>query len=439
MIGRQYHFSRLGRHISTAAITMALAVFAATATAGQTLERIVALVDDDVILQSELEAEIEEVEQRMRAQGRRPPPRDDLVDQVMEQLIMERLQLARADRMGISVDDNTLNAALQRIAQQNNMNLQQFRQAVTREGIDFGRFREDIRTDIKLQRLHQQQVQRRIEVTSRDIEEFLESRAGREDDTEFQVSHILIGLPEAADPEEAEEAEQRAQEVLQRLRDGDEDFATVAAEVSDAQDALEGGDLGWRQPGELPSMFQDEVMGMSAGDLAGPIRSPSGFHIVKLRDTRASDQEVVQQTRARHILIQPSEVVTPEDARTRLENLHARIEDGESFEELARAHSDDGGSASEGGDLGWISPGQLVPDFEEVMDGLEPGEVSRPFETQFGWHIVEVLERREHDSTDERRRAQAVQQIRERKSEETLENWLRELRDDAYVELRLDR
>ncbi|SEP13257.1 peptidylprolyl isomerase [Aquisalimonas asiatica] len=425
--------------LGLAALLLAAWLFTGTTpVVAQTLDRIVAVVNEDVILQSELEAEIATVHQRMQAQNQQPPPQDALIDQVMEQLIMERLQLAQANRMGIGVDDNTLNAAVQRIAQQNNMNLQQFRQAVAREGMDFAQFREDLRTDIKLQRLHQQQVQRQIEVTSRDIEEFLESSAGGADDMEFRVAHILLSVPEGADPEAAEEAEARAEELLTRLRDDGEDFATVAAEASDAQDALEGGDLGWRQAGELPSMFQDEVMSLSNGEIAGPIRSSSGVHIVKLVDSRSSDQEIVEQTRARHILIQPSEVVSREDARTRLESLRDRIEQGESFGDLARAHSDDQGSASRGGDLDWVSPGQLVPEFEETMDSLEPGEISEPFETQFGWHIVQVAERREHDSTQERRRAQAVQQIRERRSEETLENWLRELRDDAYVEVRLD-
>lgn len=425
--------------LALTALLLAAWLFSGTTpVAAQTLDRIVAVVNDDVILQSELEAEMATVSQRMQAQNQQPPPEDALIDQVMEQLIMERLQLAQANRMGIGVDDNTLNAAVQRIAQQNNMNLQQFRQAVAQEGMDFARFREDLRTDIKLQRLHQQQIQRQIEVTSRDIEEFLESSAGRSDDMEFRVAHILLSLPEDADPEATEEVQARAEELMARLRDGDEDFAAVAAETSDAQDALEGGDLGWRQAGELPSMFQDEVMSMSSGEIAGPIRSPSGIHVVKLVDSRSTDQEIVEQTRARHILIQPSEVVSREDARTRLESLRDRIDQGESFRDLARAHSDDQGSASRGGDLDWVSPGQLVPEFEETMDALEPGEVSEPFETQFGWHIVQVRERREHDSTQERRRAQAAQQIRERRSEETLENWLRELRDDAYVEVRLD-
>ena len=428
-----------------AGILLGLLVFGAAmlggsgAVAAQTLDRIVAVVDEDVILQSELQRELDMVRQQMRSQNQQLPPHDALVDQVMEQLIMERLQLSRADRMGITVDDNTLNSAIQRIAQQNNMNLQQFRQAVTQQGMDFSRFREDVRTDIKLQRLHQQQVERQIDITSRDIEEFLESQAGQADDMEFHVAHILLAVPEGTDPDEATEVEQRGEEIVERLRTGDEEFASIAAEVSEAQDALEGGDLGWRAAGELPSVFQREVMDLNPGEIAGPVRSPSGFHIVKLIDTRSADQEIVEQTRARHILIQPSEVVSPEDARTRLGSLRDRIEQGDSFGELARAHSDDSGTASQGGELDWISPGQLVPEFEETMNNLEPGEVSEPFETQFGWHIVEVLERREHDSTEERRRAQAVQQIRERKSQETLENWARELRDDAYVEIRLDR
>lgn len=430
---------RPGRAAVGVLLTLALVLASTAAPAAQTLDRIVAVVNEDVILESELEAELNRVRQRMQSQNRRPPPRDALVDQVMDQLIMERLQLAQAERMGITVDDNTLNAAVRRIAQQNNMNLQQFRRAVTQQGMEFAGFREDLRRDIRLQRLRQQQVQQRLDISSRDIEEFLDSRAGRADDTEFRVGHILVSVPGTAESEEVDEARSRAEEILARLREGDEEFARVAAEVSDAEDALDGGDLGWRQAGELPSMFQDQVLNLSPGELAGPIRSSSGFHIVKLEDTRAADPEIVEQTRARHILIRPSEVVTDEDARVRLADLRDRIQQGESFAELARAHSDDQGTASEGGDLGWTSPGELDPDFQEAMDQLAPGEVSQPFRTRFGWHIVQVEERREHDSTEERRRAQAARQLRERRSEETVQSWLQELRDDAYVDVRLDR
>ena len=415
---------------------MALAALAAQpAGATQTLDRIVGVVNDDIILASELEAEIESVRQQYGGGGVQLPSGRELERQVMDRLIMKRLQLAYARRAGIGVDEDTLNAAVRSVAQQNNMTLPQFQQALQQQGMSFANFREGLREEILISRLHQREVERQVDITQQEIEEFLSSEAAAQD-MEYRVSHILVATPEAASPDQLEEARQRAEEILAELRDG-ANFAETAARVSDGQQALEGGDLGWRRAGELPSVFQDEVLAMETGEVSEVVRSNSGFHIVRLDEMRSDDSHLVEQTRARHILIRTSEVVGDEDARLRLEGLLDRIEGGEDFGDLARAHSDDQGSASRGGDLSWVSSGQLVPAFERVMDDLAIGEISHPFETQFGWHIVKVEDRREHDSTDEFRRMQAARQIRERKGDEVLESWLRRLRDEAYVENRL--
>ncbi len=427
---------RIRYHGMAAMAALMLAITIAPAAANQSLDRIVAVVNDDIILESELRAEIANVRQQYRGSGMRLPSGRELERQVIERLVMKRLQLNQAQRMGITVDDNTLNAAVRRIAEQNNMGLVQFQQALQREGMSFGRFREDLRDDIVISRLHQRQVERSVDVSEREVDEHLASAAASED-LEYRLSHILIATPQAASPEQIEEARQRAEALREELRDG-ADFAETAARVSDAANALDGGDLGWRRGGELPTVFQDVVRSMQTGETSDVLRSSSGFHIVRLNEIRSDDSRVVTQTRARHILIRTSEVVGDDDARARLESLLDRMEQGESFSDLARAHSDDPGSASQGGDLGWMSPGQLVPAFERTMDSLEPGQRSRPFQTQFGWHIVEVQDRREHDSTEDYRRAEAIRQIRERKGEESLEGWLRRMRDDAYVEVRLD-
>lgn len=404
------------------------------ALANEPLDRIVALVNDDVILQSELRAEIRTVQQQY--QGRNLPRGRDLERQVMDRLIMKRLQLNRAERMGITVDDNTLNAAVRRVAQQNNMNLPQFQQALAQEGIPFAQFRDELRDEIIISRLHQRQVERQVNVSQQEIEEYLSSPAGAQD-MEFRVAHILISTPDAASSEQIEAAQTRAEGALKQIRSG-EDFSAVAARVSDGQQALDGGDLGWRSAGQIPTAFEEEVLSMEPGDVSDVIRNSSGFHLVKLVDRRSAEDRTIMQTRARHILISTSDVVTDDDARRRLESLLDRIEQGDDFAGLARAHSDDRGSASAGGDLDWVNPGQLAPAFERVMDELEPGQISAPFQTQFGWHVVQVLERRQHDGTDEYRRARAASEIRERKGDEVLEGWLRRLREEAYIENRLE-
>lgn len=416
----------------TAALSMTLFSLGAAA---EQLDRIVAVVNDDIILESELRSETVSVQQQFA--GSNLPTGSELQRQVMERLIMKRLQLNQARQMGITVDEQTLNAAVRRVAEQNNMSLPQFQQALQGEGIPFDRFRRDLEEEIIISRLHQQQVERQVEVSQQEIDEFLASPAGSQD-MEYRISLIQIGTPDAASSDAIADARERAEQALADIRDGD-DFGEVAGRVSDGQQALEGGNIGWRQAGQLPSAIAEDIFAMEPGEVSDVLRGANAFYIVKLDDRRSEDTQIVTQTRARHILIQPSEVVSDADAQARLRSLRERIvEDGESFSALAQAHSDDRGTASSGGDLDWTSPGQLVPAFQRAMDSLEVGQISEPFQSQFGWHVVEVLERREHDSTEDYRRARAASQIRERKGEEALDGWLRRLRDDAFVDNRLD-
>lgn len=426
-------FARPGRGL---ALALAVLLTAPQALAAELLDRIVAVVNDDVVLQSELEQEVRSVAAQLQQRNIAMPDEQTLARQVLERLIMQRLQLAIAERNGIRVDEATLNAAVQRIAEQNQLSLSQFRAALAGEGYDYLSFREGLRHEIILSRLHQRQAESRVNVSPQEIDEYLSSQGGGST-TEYLVGHILIGIPERASAEQLQQARARAEEVRQALAEGG-DLAQLAASYSDSSTALDGGSLGWRSQGELPTLFANQIPQLSIGEAGEIVQSPSGFHIFQLLDQRSSDQTVITQTHARHILISTNEVVTDNDARLRLETLRRRIQAGADFAELAKANSDDKGSAAKGGDLGWASPGMFVPSFEQAMAELAPGEISAPFQSNFGWHIVQVLERRQRDATDELRRAKAAETIRQRKTEETLEAWLRQLREEAYVDIRLD-
>ncbi|OOG24765.1 molecular chaperone SurA [Thioalkalivibrio denitrificans] len=403
------------------------------------LDRIVAVVENDVIMRSELDYRLDQVHQQIRARGNQPPPDDVLVPQVMERLVIERLQLQRASEMGIRIDDITLNEAMENIARENRMNLPQFREALVREGIDFQRFREQIRDEMTISQLRRRVVDNRIQISEQEIDDLIASETGAIDrDVEYRISHILIPLAEGATPPEIQAARERAEAVRKQALAEGQDFSELALSESGGQQALEGGDLGWRSAAQVPTVFARSVVLMREGDVSEVIRSPSGFHIVKLEGRRGGERAQITQTHARHILVSPTAVLSDERARERLESLRQRIRMGDEFEDLARAHSDDRGSAMRGGDLGWVDPGDLVPAFEEVMDRLPPGEVSEPFRTQFGWHIVEVLDRRQYDSSRQLMRAQAREIIRDRKREDETELWLRRLRDESYVEMRLE-
>jgi len=421
----------------------ALAIFAAGGAVSQAVARaetpidhIVAVVDEDVVMQSELESQMRRVMAQMRQQGAAAPPRSVFEKQVLERLILQKIQLQMAERSGIKVDDESLNQAINRIAAENGLTLRQFRRILEEDGYPFGQFREDIRDEIVITRLRQREVENRIVVTDREIDNQLanlQQEGGTEQ--EYHLQHILVSVG-SGDDADHEAARAEAEQVRRLLLDG-ADFEDVARAHSDGQQAGEGGDLGWRKASQLPTIFTSAVVGMRPGDISGLIESPSGFHVIQLAGVRSAEQHMVDQTRAQHILIKPNELISPRDARIRLEQLKLRIEGGESFENMARSHSDDRGSAVSGGDLGWVSAGDLVPEFEQVMSTLAPGQVSEPFETRFGWHIVRVLERRRYDDTEEVRRARAREIIRQRKIEEEYEAWLRKLRDEAYVEYRL--
>lgn len=402
------------------------------------LNRIVAIVNDDVILSSELDEAIIEISRQLQEKGTPLPQRAVLVRQVLERLVMDTLQLEIAERNGISIDDNTLNEEARRLAAQNNLTLTEFREVLESQGYSYANFREKLRKELLIQQVRRQMVGSRITVNDQEIDNMLATmKASGQGDVEYHLAHILIALPEGASQDEIQAAQQRAEVILERLRNG-ADFTEIAIAESDAQTALDGGDIGWRSLGQIPSLFLEPVEGMEVGDISELIRSPGGFHIVTLLDKRGDERHIVQQTKARHILLTPDEVNSEEEVQRRIEQLLIRLQNGEDFAALARAHSQDPLSASRGGDLGWLSKGDTVPEFEEVMTRLAPGEISQPFQTQFGWHIVQVMERRNHDSTEEYERNRVKQLIRSRKYDEELFLWLRRLRDESYVDYRID-
>jgi peptidyl-prolyl cis-trans isomerase SurA len=402
------------------------------------IDRIVAVVEDDVIMKSELDERLTMIQKRLGQRGEALPPPDVLGKQVLEHLIVERIQLRMASRRGIRIDDLTLNEAMRSIATRNGTNLEAFREKLLDEDIDYVQFREQVRTELIIKALRERAVERKVQVTDQEVADLISGQVGKVDsELEYRLSHILITIPEAASADEIKEARDKAESVRDRLVAG-EGFEQLAVSESDGQKALEGGDLGWRKASQLPTVFTRYVVAMQVGEISEVIRSPSGFHIIRLADRVGEEAQVVEQTRARHILLKTSALINDEKARTRLDRLKRRIENGESFAELAKANSDDTGSAIEGGDLGWTNPGSLVPEFERVMNKLKIAQVSAPFKSPFGWHIVEVLERRTHDSTQEALRSQARNIILRRKVEEETELWLRRLRDESYVEYRLE-
>ena len=417
---------------------LAGALLCGPAGAVQDLDRIVAVINDDVIMRSQLAEKISAVTAQMQEQNIPLPPLDILEKQVLDRLIMTRLQIQMAQNTGIRVDDETLNRTIGNIARENELSLNQFREILESDGYGYENFRKEIRDEILISRLQQRQVDNRVIVTDREIDNYLSNQEHQgETDIEFHIAHILVAIPEGASTRQVARARETAGKALGELQAG-ADFASMAATYSDGQQALDGGDLGWRKAGQVPTLFADFISVMEVGGLSDIIKSPSGYHIIKLLDKRSSEQVVVTQTNARHILVRPDELTTPEDALRRLQQLRMRIEGGDDFAELAKAHSADTMSAADGGDLGWVNPGDLVPEFENVMDSLEPGGTSQPFRSQFGFHIVQVLDRREHDSTEDIKRARAREAIRRRKLEEARTDWLRQMRDEAYVEYRLD-
>ena len=404
------------------------------------VDRIVAVVNSDAITLFELRSRTDQAIAQLRGRNVTPPPREDFERQVLERMIYEKVQLQHAEETQMRIDDRMLEAALGRIAESNNMNTTQLRSAVERDGIPWPRFREDIRKEIILSRLRDREVESRVVVTEGEIDNYLANPERKADQREeFNVSHILLRVPEGASPETLLRLKARADAAMEQLAKG-EDFARVAASYSDAPDALSGGSLGWRPLDRLPQLFADMLPNLKPGQVSEVMRSPAGFHIMKLVDKRGGEgagDARVSQTRARHILIKTSEVVNDAEARRRLISIKERLDNGGDFEELARANSQDL-SAAKGGDLGWLYPGDTVPEFEKVMNALEPGKVSEPVQSPFGWHLIQVVERRVEDVSTERQRAAARLALRERKAEEVYQDWVRQLRDRAYVEIRLN-
>jgi peptidyl-prolyl cis-trans isomerase SurA len=402
------------------------------------LDRIVAVVNDEVITRGDLDERIRLAAAQMKQQGAPPPPREALERQVLDHMIVDRAQLQLARETGLRVDDGDLDRAVQRIAQENKLTAAELRAVLEKDGIPYARFREDIRSQIVLTRLREREVDNRIVVAESEIDNFIgtqQAQAGRAD--EFNFSHILVTVPENASPEQIQARRGRAEQALEQLKSGT-DFRQVAATFSEAPDALQGGTVGWRDADRLPTLFLDALKSMTAGTVSPVIRSANGFHILRLNERRGSTNPViVRQTRARHILLKTNELVPEAEAQRRLMGLKERLDNKADFAELARAHSEDASSVR-GGDLGWLFPGDTVPEFERAMDALEPGAVSTPVRTPFGWHLIQVQERRNEDMSRERQRVEARRVLRARKSDESYQEWLRQLRDRAYIEYRLE-
>ncbi len=409
------------------------------------VDAIAAVVNTDVITANELDERIRLVEQRMKRQNMQVPPRELLQKQMLERMIVNRAQMQLARESGIRIDDILLDRAVARIAEQNNLSVQAFRDQLEREGVSFARFREEVREEITLQRLREREVDNKLQITESEIDGFIAASAGKMDGAqqELNIAQILVRVPENASAQQIAERKKRAEQAIEQLKSG-ADFAKVAASFSDGGDALKGGELGWRSTSRLPQLFLDATEKLGEGEIAPLVRSPNGFHVLKLVGRRsaslvkAGPANVVQQTRARHILVKVNQIVSPAEARRKLVELRERLANGAAkFEDLARLYSNDG-SAGKGGDLGWIYPGDTVPEFERAMNSLKPGEVSQPIESPFGFHLIEVLERKTEEVSRERQRLLARQTLREQKLEEAYEDWLRQLRDRAYVEYRLD-
>ncbi|MFO8152319.1 peptidylprolyl isomerase [Thioalkalivibrio sp.] len=402
------------------------------------LDRIIAVVGDDVITERELVERMNLAAQELAQRGVRPPSQAALARQVMERLIVERVQLQEARRVGISIDEITLNRTMEDIAAENDLTLLELRNALAAEGMEFTAFRQQIRDELTIAQLRRRQVENRLRVGEQEIDDLIAAESGAIDrDVRYRLSHILVALPQGADSSTIAEAREKAEELRARAR-ADEDFAGLAISHSDAPDALEGGDMGWRGAADIPTLYARKAILMRPGEVSQVLRSPNGFHIVKLVDREAGSGLQVSQTRARHILVSPDEIRSERDAEAQARSLYNRIREGAPFAELARAHSDDSGSAAQGGELGWLSPGETVPAFEDAMNELAVGEMSAPIQSQFGWHIIEVLERRETDATRDLLRARAQEVLQNRKLEEETELWLRRLRDEAFVEYRVE-
>ena len=402
------------------------------------IDRIVAIVDQTVVTEQELESRIRTVTAQLQKQGTELPPENILRKQILERLISDTLQLQYAAQSGLKVDDSQLDKTIERIAEQTQLTLTEFADALAKDGVSMGKFRADIRNEITIARLREREVDSRVNVSESEIDNFLTTQASsNENQDEYEIAHILIRTPEEGATEDVQKAKAKVDEVIKALQAGT-NFSKVSASFSDAPNALVGGSLGWKSSTQMPALFLDALKNMQVGTVSEVLRSPNGFHILKLISKRGgSSPLVIEQTHARHILIKLSEVTSENEGKKKIDLIKERLDNGEKFEVLARQFSEDG-SASNGGDLGWVNPGDTVPLFEKAMNELKDGQISSTVRTPFGWHVIQVLERRKQDMSKEAARLKARQEIRKRKSEEAYQDWVGELRDRAFVELRLE-
>ena len=418
------------------ALTMGLISLASLPTQAdpQLLDRVAAVVDDDVVMQSELDQRIDYIRRQNR--GANLPDNATLSHQVLERLVIESIQKQQANRAGIRISDAQLNEALERIAAQNKMTLPQFREAMEAEGVPFEVAREQIQNEMLMSRLQRGMVGEKIQITDQDVDLFLDSEMGKMTAAaEYHLGHILVSVPAEATPDDFNKAEQRVRDILRRLRAG-ADFRSTAIAESDGRNALEGGDLGWRKETQLPGIFADVVPKLGVGQISEPIRSSSGFHLVQLQEKRGGNSQVITQYHVRHILVSPNELRDKSETEALASSLYQRLQKGGDFAALAREYSNDPGSATNGGDLGWANPGDMVPEFDNTMQQAAIGQVSAPFETRFGWHILQVLETRQSDIGADLQRNQIRQQLYQRRFEEELPIWLRKIRAEAYVDIK---
>lgn len=422
--------------IQFSALTLCIYTVCTTAFASLLIDRIVAVVESDVITENELLERVNVI--RAQAGDQANLPSDDiLAEQVLNRMIIERLQVDWGQRRGIEIDDLSLDQAMRNLAQRNSLTLDQFRDALLQQGIDYVSFREQVRTEMLIQQTLRRGVDANVQVSEQEIDALLDSQKDAMDtNAEYRLSHILIQLPQDPTPEDIDKAKNEIEEIRSQAVAG-ESFTQLAIARSQAQDALEGGDLGWRNKSQMPNMFARQVSTMRPGEISEVLRSGSGFHIFRILDVRGNERVMVKQVLSRHILIRTNAIREDAEVEQDLKALRTRISNGEDFAELARVHSEDPASAVEGGDLGWLAPSVFAPAFRDVAESIEVNEVSQPFKSRFGWHIMQVLDKREHDNSIEARRNQAREFLRQRKMEEETEIWLRQLRDESYVENRL--
>jgi peptidyl-prolyl cis-trans isomerase SurA len=404
---------------------------------GELLDRIAAIVNDGLVLKSELDQQMASVEKRLQDQKVELPSQSVLQQQVLDRLVVQELEMQRAKHVGLTITDEQLNSALQEIAARNKIPFDQLPTALAAQGVDYKQYRESMRKELTLSTLRQRDVIAHINVSPHELEQYLAREQNAATNDEFNISHILLSLPAAATPQQLEEISKKAQDVASRASKG-EDFGQLAIANSNSQTALEGGSLGWRKGSQLPQFILDLVVKMKPGDVSAPVRTPSGFHIVKLMERRSGETPVIiNQIHVRHILMKPNELDDDATVKEKLAKLRERILKGEDFAGIASTSSEDPGSAPDGGDLGWTGPGTFVPEFDKAIADLKVNEISQPFKTRYGWHIVQMLGTRTYDSTDDVRRQKAFAAIRESKADEETELWLRHLRDDAFVETKM--